>query len=56
MTIVKAKIIAKVEDDVIGEIKKCPANNGFCLLKFDQVEGWVPRQNIYGVYENEIVN
>ncbi len=52
----KAKVIARVEDEVIGEIKKCPANNGFCLMAFDNVEGWLPRQNLYGLYENEVID
>lgn len=52
----KSKIVAKVEDEVVAEIKKCPANNEFCLLKFDGVEGWIPRQNIYGVYKDEIID
>lgn len=42
----KAKIIAKVEDEVVGEIEKCPVNNSFCKIKFASITGWVPRQNL----------
>ncbi|MCQ2740838.1 MAG: hypothetical protein MJ210_01815 [Alphaproteobacteria bacterium] len=52
----KAAVIAKVEDGVIGEIKKCPSDNDFCLLKFEKIEGWLPRQNLYGLFEKEIIN
>ncbi|MBE6452259.1 MAG: hypothetical protein E7012_02070 [Alphaproteobacteria bacterium] len=52
----KAKVIAKVEDEVIGEIKKCPVNNSFCLLQFDSISGWMPRQNLYGIYPDEIID
>lgn len=52
----KSKIIARVEDDVIGEIKKCPADNDFCLISFGKYEGWMSRQNIYGVYDKEIID
>ena len=52
----KAKIIAKVEDEVVGEIKKCPANNSFCLVQFDTITGWLPRQNLYGIYPDEIID
>ena len=52
----KSKIIARVEDDVIGEIKKCPADNDFCLISFGNYEGWISRQNIYGVYDKEIID
>ena len=52
----KSRIIARIEDDVIGEIKKCPADNNFCLITFNNYEGWIARQNLYGIYENEIIN
>ena len=52
----KSTVIARVEDDVVGEIKKCPANNDFCLLKFENIEGWMPRQNLYGIYKEETIN
>ena len=52
----KSKIIARIEDEVIGEIIKCPASNNFCLLSFDKIEGWMPRQNLYGLYEDEIID
>ena len=52
----KSKIIARIEDDVIGEIKKCPADNPFCLVSFDKFEGWMLRQNLYGVYPDEIID
>lgn len=52
----KSKVIARVEDEAIGEVKKCPPNNEFCLIKFEQIEGWMPRQNLYGIYKNEVVD
>ena len=51
-----AKVIAKVEDEVVGEIKKCPVNTNFCLVQFDSVDGWMPRQNLYGIYPDEIID
>lgn len=52
----KSKVIARVEDEVVAEVKKCPAKNDFCLLKFNDAEGWVPRQNLYGLYKDEVIN
>lgn len=49
-------IIAKVEDGVVGEVLKCAKNNDFCLIKFDSVEGWVPKKILFGVYEHENIN
>ncbi len=52
----KARVIARVEDEVVAEIIKCPANNDFCLLKFEQIEGWMLRKNLYGIYKDEIID
>ncbi len=52
----KAKVIAKVEDEVVGEVKKCPVNSAFCLVRFEPTEGWILRQNLYGIYPNEIID
>lgn len=49
-------VIAKVEDSVIGDIKKCPAGSSFCLIQFGSVEGWVPRSNFFGAYSDEVID
>ena len=50
-----AKVIAKVEDGVVGEIDKCPSKNSMCLIKFDGARGWMPRQVLFGVYPDEVI-
>ena len=50
-----AKVIAKVEDGVVGEIDKCPSKNSMCLIKFDGARGWMPRQALFGVYPDEVI-
>lgn len=49
----KSKVIAKVEDGVIGEVKKCAKSSDFCLIKFDTIEGWVPKKILFGIYSHE---
>ncbi len=49
----QSKIIAKVEDEVVGEIIKCPSEGSFCLIKFESIEGWVPKNNLFGVFADE---
>lgn len=49
-------VIAKVEDGVIGDIKKCPAGSSFCLIQYGSVEGWVPRSNFFGAYSDEVID
>jgi len=51
----ESKIVAKVEDGVIGEIKKCPKKSEFCLIKFESIEGWILKKNVFGVYEDEVL-
>lgn len=51
-----AKVIAKVEDQVIGKIEKCPEDKDFCLIKFASIEGWVQRGDFFGVYPEETIN
>lgn len=52
----KSQIVAKVEDGVIAEVKKCPLKNDFCFLKVENIEGWMPRKNLFGLYENEYID
>ncbi|MDD4556121.1 MAG: SH3 domain-containing protein [Alphaproteobacteria bacterium] len=51
-----SKVIAKVEDEVIGEVKKCPTTSKFCLVKFGTIEGWIPRKSLFGLYPDEVVD
>ena len=51
-----SKIIAKVENEVIGHVEKCPEEKDFCLIKFSTIEGWVNRSDLYGIYPNEVIN
>ena len=50
-----AKVIAKVEDGVVGEIEKCPSPTEMCLLKFDNIRGWMPRSALFGIYKDEVI-
>ena len=49
----KSKVIAKVEDAAVGEVKKCTKSSDFCLIKFDTIEGWVPKKILFGIYPHE---
>lgn len=50
-----SKVVAKVEDGAIGEILKCKKGNEFCLLRFENIEGYMPRKDLFGVYDDEEV-
>ncbi len=49
----QSQVIARVEDEVVGEVKHCAADNSFCLIRFASIEGWIPKNNIFGVYDTE---
>jgi len=48
-----AKVVAKVEDGAVGEIEECPAKSDMCLIKFDNVQGWMQRSVLFGIYDEE---
>jgi len=50
-----SRVLAKVEDGVVGEIEKCPTRDGLCLIKFDNIKGWMPRHVLFGVYKDEVI-
>lgn len=48
-------VVAKVEDGAVGEISECPTPEGMCLLKFDNIEGWMKRGDLFGIYDDEVI-
>lgn len=51
-----SKVIAKVEDGVVGEVKKCAKSKEFCLVKFDTIEGYIPKKKLFGIYSYESID
>lgn len=51
-----SKILAKVEDGVVGDVKKCESSSNFCLIKFSSIEGYIAKTNLFGIYKNEEIN
>ena len=52
---VNSKVSAYVEDGVVGEVDKCPAPHSMCLVKFDNVRGWMSRDVLFGIYTDEVI-
>jgi SH3-like domain-containing protein len=48
---VDAPIIAQVEPGVVGRVVSCGTNS--CRLDFSELEGWIERTRIWGVYADE---
>ena len=51
---IDAQVIAKVPQHNIATLDKC--NKDWCRIIDDGYKGWVPKNGIWGVYENEIKN
>jgi SH3-like domain-containing protein len=51
----ESRVVAHVEDGVVGEVEKCPENSDMCLINFDNVQGWMPRSVMFGVYDDEVI-
>jgi SH3-like domain-containing protein len=51
---VSAEVIAKLEPEVMGEIRSCVGD--WCRVKVSGVSGWLERSEIWGVYKSEPIN
>ena len=49
---IDAQVIAKVPQHNIATLDKC--NKDWCRIIDDGYKGWVPKNGIWGVYENEV--
>ncbi|HLO77821.1 MAG TPA: SH3 domain-containing protein [Magnetospirillum sp.] len=45
--------VAVVEPGVLGRIVQCPRNRDFCRIEIDHAQGWMRRDEIWGVYKGE---
>ena len=45
-------VVAEVQPGAVGQLKSC--GRMACEISFGNVEGWVDRSRLYGVYVNEI--
>ena len=51
----KSPPIAKLESRVIGELKKCPDDTGWCKVSVGGFDGWLRRGEFWGVYPRETI-
>jgi SH3-like domain-containing protein len=49
-----AEVVAKLEPEVLGEIRSCTGD--WCRVKLPNVSGWLQRTEMWGVYKSEPVN
>jgi len=51
----KSRAVAQLENNVIGELKKCPSSSGWCQITVGGHKGWLPRVDFWGVYAKETI-
>lgn len=49
-----APAVAKLEPGLVAALKECEPN--WCRIASAQVEGWLPKANMYGSYDKELYN
>lgn len=50
-----APALASLEPGVIGTITECPDASGWCRVSAGRFDGWLRRDDIWGVYNDEVV-
>lgn len=45
--------LAKIEDGAVGRLMLCPAGTGMCKVEFTQFQGWILKNQLWGVYPDE---
>ena len=48
----ESRVIARVEEGVIGILKGCRAE-GWCRARFQEYDGWMPREALWGVSDRD---
>ncbi len=48
-----AETVAIVEPGVLGRLVQCPRNRDFCRIEVGQAQGWLRRDELWGVYKGE---
>jgi len=48
-----AEAVAQVGPGVLGRLLQCPRNRDFCRVEVGQAQGWLRRDQLWGVYKGE---
>lgn len=47
--------LANVEPGVVGRLLQCPRNGEFCRVEVEGYQGWMRRDEFWGVYKGEFI-
>jgi SH3-like domain-containing protein len=51
----KAPSLALVDPNVTGRLLGCPRGKVYCRVEIDSIEGWLKRDEFWGVYQTEYI-
>ncbi|TAN47390.1 MAG: hypothetical protein EPN26_14000 [Rhodospirillales bacterium] len=51
----EAAPLANVEPGVIGRLLQCPRNSSLCRVEIEGYQGWLKRDEFWGVYKGEYI-
>jgi SH3-like domain-containing protein len=51
----QAPALARAEPGVVGRLIECPDGSAWCRIEAGGFEGWLKRDEMWGVYPNEVV-
>jgi len=49
----RADAVAELEAGVVARLIQCPRNRDFCRVEISRLQGWLRRDEIWGVYKSE---
>ena len=51
----KALSLALVDPNVTGRLVSCPRGKTYCRVEIDNIQGWLKRDEFWGVYQGEYI-
>ena len=51
-----AKTLAYIQPNVIAKLLKCPKGKSFCQVQVNNMKGWVKKDNLWGIFPDEVID
>lgn len=51
----QAQLVATLQTGVVVNVQRCPVDVNFCRVEVKGLQGWLKREQVWGVYPNEAV-
>jgi len=50
-----AEVVTTLDAGVIVNLLRCPVESGYCRVEVENIQGWLKRDQVWGVYPGEVV-